>query len=234
MWSFLGCFHCPFLCPVRGNHFTPHKGQLSPCPAACGTGADVPISLRAEVVFPPRPCPSSENPDSLSALPLGVPRSPFLPAQGLGSTTLINNLLWGCPSRPSLCPWGAPTPRGQGQGTVAVFYPCPVPRVGFPLLLSVPARLRPSPLNLQPPRAPPGYLGAAPSACSEAAAERQQQRLLRVSLPLQIPVLRFSSSGAAASSCGVGPYPCTLLIPGPSLFLNPIPASPPYMDHPCS
>lgn len=70
------------------------------------------------------------------------------------------------------------------------------------LLLWVRARLRPSPRShwsLQPPTAPPGYLGAAPTVGSGAAAEGLQQRLLGVSLPLQIPVLRFGSSGAAAS-----------------------------------
>lgn len=75
--EFPGLFPLSLPLPCHGNHFTAHKGQFSPCPAACGTGADVPISLRAEVLFSPWPCPSSENPDSLSALPLGVPRSPF-------------------------------------------------------------------------------------------------------------------------------------------------------------
>lgn len=50
---------------------------------------------------------------------------------------------------------------------------------------------------------------------------RQQQRLLKASLPWQISVLSSAALGQLLPSRGVGPYPCILPIPGSSLFLDP-------------
>lgn len=58
-----------------GIHFTLQKGQFSPCPAACGTRADVPISLCPEVVFPPRLRHSSDS--LIPSMPL--PLDPHFP-----------------------------------------------------------------------------------------------------------------------------------------------------------
>lgn len=103
----------------------PSKGTIFPhflLPVAREKMSPPPAALR--LYFPPGPRRSSEIPDSLMPLPLDVlwaGSSPFPPARGLGSITLIDNLLGGGAaqgtSRPSLCPLGLHRPRGDKGGT---------------------------------------------------------------------------------------------------------------------